>query len=113
VFADDDSRIPIASSAVIARMIAIAKRSICECARSIPPCDHTTFATLPQAGSEKPKLARNVCTYPDHAAAVGATLMPYSRIRSQPMIQATNSPSVAYAYVYALPAIGTIAASSA
>ena len=51
--------------------------------------------------------------YPDHDAAIGATLMPYSRMRSHPMIHATNSPSVAYAYVYALPAIGTIEASSA
>jgi len=41
------------------------------------------------------------------------TLSAYSRIRSQPMIHAMNSPIVAYAYVYALPAIGTIAANSA
>ena len=34
-------------------------------------------------------------------------------MRSQPMIQATSSPIVAYEYVYALPAIGIIDAISA
>ena len=37
----------------------------------------------------------------------------YSMMRSQPMIQASSSPSVAYEYVYAEPEIGTIAANSA
>ena len=37
----------------------------------------------------------------------------YSRMRSQPMIHATNSPIVAYAYVYALPATGIMLANSA
>jgi len=54
-----------------------------------------------------------LATMPDSVAASGATEKPYSRIRSQPITQATNSPSAAYAYVYALPAIGTIEASSA
>src|SRR4051812_20916614 len=45
--------------------------------------------------------------------AIAATETPYSRIRSQPMIQATSSPSVAYAYVYALPETGIADASSA
>ena len=40
-------------------------------------------------------------------------LTAYSRIKSQPMIHAINSPIVAYVYVYALPAIGIMAASSA
>src|ERR1700694_5882458 len=38
--------------------------------------------------------------------------MAYSSVRSQPMIQAKSSPSVAEAYVYALLAGGTIAANS-
>src|SRR4051812_13097948 len=37
----------------------------------------------------------------------------YSSTRSQPMIQATSSPMVAYEYVYALPAMGIIEANSA
>ena len=41
------------------------------------------------------------CSVPDHDAAMGATLTPYSRMRSQPITHATISPSVAYAYVYA------------
>ena len=36
-----------------------------------------------------------------------------SSARSHPMTNATSSPSVAYVNVYALPATGTIAASSA
>src|SRR4051794_13542662 len=45
--------------------------------------------------------------------AIAATETPYSRIRSQPMIQATSSPIVAYEYVYALPETGIVDASSA
>jgi hypothetical protein len=37
----------------------------------------------------------------------------YSMMRSQPMIHAMNSPSVAYEYVYAEPAMGTMDANSA
>ena len=37
----------------------------------------------------------------------------YSRIKSHPMIHAINSPSVAYPYVYAEPAIGIMLANSA
>ena len=45
------------------------------------------------------KLIRNVSlkrltTYPDQPTATVAAPNAYSRIRSQPMIQATNSPSV-------------------
>ena len=37
----------------------------------------------------------------------------YSSTRSQPMIHAMSSPSVAYVYVYALPEIGILLETSA
>src|SRR3984957_14898620 len=51
--------------------------------------------------------------YPAQPTATVAAPNRYSRMRSHPMINAMSSPSVAYAYVYALPAIGIIAANSA
>ena len=66
------------------------------------------------SGSAKPNvLSRNSLRLPPQPTATAATETPYSRIRSQPMIQATSSPSVAYAYVYALPETGMDDASSA
>ncbi len=53
------------------------------------------------------------CSADENCCATGAALMPYSKSSAKPMIHATSCPSVAYAYVYALPAIGTIAPSSA
>ena len=52
------------------------------------------------SGSEKPKtVSRKMFRYSLQPTATAATETPYSRIRSQPMIQATSSPIVAYAYV--------------
>jgi hypothetical protein len=59
-----------------------------------------------------PRSARNDTTYPDQPMATVVALRAYSSTRSQPMIQAMNSPNVAYPYVYALPAIGTSDANS-
>src|SRR4051812_4719141 len=65
-------------------------------------------------GSVTPNAAsRKALTLPPQPTATAATDTPYSRIRSQPMIQATSSPIVAYEYVYALPDTGIDEASSA
>ena len=56
---------------------------------------------------------RKVATYADHARAMAELETPYSSVRFQPMNQATPSPSVAYAYEYAEPDTGILAASSA
>src|SRR5689334_6844464 len=80
-----------------------------------------TFTTPPSpggcaiaSGSEMPNVeSRNSLKYWPQPIAMPATEMPYSMIRSQPMIQASSSPSVAYAYVYALPETGIDEASSA
>src|SRR5579872_2056980 len=104
LFVEDDSLMPIASRIEIARTIANAKMSMLE-----PPDERC--AVRAQTGSVIPNPPRTFCAYDDHDDATGAALIPYSRIRSQPMIHATISPSVAYAYVYALPATGTMHAS--
>ena len=50
---------------------------------------YTTISGLPHL------LAEKLLKYPDQPAATVAAPKPYSSPRSQPMIQATNSPSVA------------------
>ena len=66
-----------------------------------------------ETGIGRPTSLARLTTYPDQPTATVDVLKAYSRIKSQPMIQAASSPTVAYAYVYALPATGTIAANSA
>src|SRR5665213_3508789 len=107
-FVPADSRIPIASRTASSTIAIAAIRSICECARSSAPPANATCAVCAQPGSVKPSFANSCCSEAESVAASGATENPYSRIRSQPITQATNSPSAAYAYVYALPATGTI-----
>jgi len=51
--------------------------------------------------------------YPAQPMLTVAAPRAYSRMRSQPMIQAINSPRVAYVYEYALPAIGILLETSA
>ena len=53
------------------------------------------------------------CRYADQPRDTTAAPRASSRQRSQPMIQAMNSPSVAYENVYADPATGTVDANSA
>ena len=66
------------------------------------------------SGRETPNsVSRRLLRYSPQPTATAATDTPYSRTRSQPMIQATSSPIVTYAYVYALPATGMLEASSA
>src|SRR6478752_7067237 len=64
-------------------------------------------------GKCSPNFAMTLWKYPDQPFATVAAPSAYSRIKSQPMIQAKSSPSVAYAYVYAEPATGAIDANSA
>ena len=65
------------------------------------------------AGKSIPtKSWRKLLRCPDQPTATVAAPSAYSRIKSQPMIHATNSPSVAYPYVYADPAMGTVDANS-
>ena len=49
-----------------------------------------------QTGHVIPKPRSSSWKYPDHEMATATLPIAYSMIRSQPMIQATNSPSVAY-----------------
>ena len=51
--------------------------------------------------------------YPDHPTATVTPENKNSKTMSQPIIQATSSPMVAYAYEYALPVRGHSAANSA
>src|SRR6185436_14567725 len=59
-----------------------------------------------------PVVARKLSTYCDQPTATADADIRYSSDKFQPMIQATDSPSVQYAYVYALPDTGIIAANS-
>src|SRR3954451_15580017 len=78
---------------------------------TVPPspggCESASGSVMPNAESS------SSLRYWPQPTATAATETPYSRIRSQPMIHATSSPSVAYEYVYALPATGIDDASSA
>ncbi len=112
-FVPADSRIPSASSTASTRIARAATASTCECATSTPPPANATCAVCAHPGSTTPSFASSCCSDAESVAASGATENPYSRIRSQPITHATSSPSEAYAYVYALPATGTIDASSA
>src|SRR2546423_12354552 len=52
-------------------------------------------AEVNAAGIEMPQSFRNWVTYPDQPTATVEAAKRYSRMRSQPMIQATSSPMVA------------------
>ena len=52
-------------------------------------------AVVRDSGSVMPISERNAVKYPDHPTATVDAPKRYSRIRSQPMIQAMNSPRVA------------------
>src|SRR5437773_2645435 len=66
-------------------------------------------AAASEAGKLMPrKSCMKAVKWPDQPTATVAAPSAYSRIRSQPMTHAMNSPSVAYPYVYAEPAMGTV-----
>src|SRR5262245_5474507 len=58
-----------------------------------------TRSVRSQAGIWMPNPLRSSTKYPDHDTATATLPIAYSMMRSQPMIQAMNSPSVAYEYV--------------
>src|SRR5690349_10655601 len=70
-------------------------------------------ADVRDTGRLRPKSLSKATKYDDHPAPTVDAPIAYSSTRSHPMIQATNSPMVAYEYVYALPATGTADAISA
>jgi hypothetical protein len=81
------SRAPFISRAVTATTMRTAGRL------KVPPCSGEVDRA---SGMRTPKaVSRNSLRLPPQPTATAATAMPYSRIRSQPMIQATTSPRVA------------------
>jgi hypothetical protein len=111
-----DSFMPRISSSVSAKMMPIAGRLTMPCARTCPSTTsfsngewHHSYGIVWLPGKNSSSLLR----YSLHAMPTVAAPIAYSSTRSQPMIHATSSPSVAYEYVYALPAIGIIDANSA
>src|SRR5215468_9891328 len=109
LLASADSRTPRTSSNV--RMKTIRNPGRLKYAPVQWPDANTGLAHL--SGKVMPNAANCALEYPLKPTATATLLTTYSRIRSQPIIQAKISPSVAYEYVYALPAIGIIEASSA
>src|SRR4030095_7450728 len=69
-------------------------------------------ALVSAAGRWMPHPASMLTTYCDQPTATADADIRYSSDRFQPMIHATDSPSVQYAYVYALHDTGIIAANS-
>src|SRR5690349_20208249 len=108
-----DSLTPTISSSVTAIVMMTAGRLKTAVTRSLPGTwTSVPGAALMAAGNVMPSWRSNVTKFPDHPTATVASPRAYSRMRSQPMTHAMNSPSVAYAYVYADPATGTDAANS-
>src|SRR6266550_1969892 len=104
-----DSRIPRTNRMVRMKMIRNAgtlKYEPVQCPASQTGLDHLS-------GRSSPKDESCALVYALNPMATATLLTTYSRIRSQPIIQAKISPKVAYEYVYALPAIAIIDASSA
>src|SRR5580692_4647296 len=92
-----DSRIPTTSNAVITTMIMTAGTF-----RMAPVDDHACCAASNENGDDtnrsgrtRPKSLTKLTTYPDQPMETAIAPTAYSRIRSQPMIQAISSPSVA------------------
>src|SRR3984957_16193384 len=92
-----DSRMPTTSNAVIIRMITMAGTF-----RVAPVYDHACCAASNENGDDtnragriSPKSRAKLTTYPDQPMETAIAPTAYSRIRSQPMIQAINSHSVA------------------
>ena len=95
-FAVADSLTPTTRSAVTAIVTSTAGM-LKTAVTGSPPGTGTIVpgAALKAAGKLKPSWCRNVMKLPDHPTATVAAPSAYSRIRSQPITQATNSPRVA------------------
>jgi hypothetical protein len=92
-----DSWMPTTSRTVAAAAMSIAGR-LTTAVAAVPSASTTAVpgAALNSGGNWTPKSASRLTTYPDQPTATVAAPKAYSRIKSQPMIQATSSPSVAY-----------------
>ena len=91
-----DSLVPNISSAV--RMMTIKTAGRLQIAvASVPSASFTAWpvASAHWGGMWMPKLPSRLTKYPDQPTATVDAPMAYSRIRSQPMIQAKISPTVA------------------
>ena len=71
------------------------------------------YAAVSSTGRCKPKPSNSLLKYPDHPADTVAACNAYSKIKSQPITNAISSPNAKYAYEYAEPDTGAIAANSA
>ena len=79
----------------------------CQPAVAQPPTPRAAWVAVQNAkgalasapGTSIPTSLRKLTNVADQPTPTVAAPMAYSRIRSQPMIHATTSPSVAYAYV--------------
>jgi hypothetical protein len=91
-----DSRIPRISSAEMTMTMPNAGR-LNQALTSLPSGRLTRVpgAAVSSAGIAIPILPSRLLKYPDQPTATVEDTIAYSRIRSQPMIQAMNSPSVA------------------
>src|SRR5947208_737537 len=108
-----DSLMPITIRMVTAAVIITAGRLMI--ASGLQPAMLMTVqgAAASDGGKLMPtKSCRKLVRCPDQPTATVAAPSAYSRMRSQPIIHAMNSPSVAYPYVYAEPAMGTVEANS-
>src|SRR5258708_1211182 len=85
-----DSLMPITRSAATSRTMNAAGR--------------LAGAAASPGGTVTPRSRMRLTKYPDQPTATVDTLSAYSRIRSQPMIQANSSPAVPYPAVYPPPA---------
>src|SRR5262249_50737841 len=92
---DADSLTPTINSAVTATVMSTAGR-LKTAVTVAPPasCTAVPGAALSAAGKLKPSWLSSVTRLPDHPTATVAAPSAYSRIRSQPITHATNSPSV-------------------
>src|SRR5579864_3172390 len=109
LLAPADSRIPRTSRTVSS--MTIKNPSTLKC--HAHPTIGSYAGEAKDGGMCSPKVSRKLFTYAEKPTATAMFDTAYSRIKSQPIIHAMNSPIVAYVYVYALPAIGIIDASSA
>src|SRR6185437_15359948 len=93
-----DSLMPITSSALMRAMSAMAVMLMMPPGLRMMWNEPSTArgAEVSDAGSLMPSSLRKATKYPAHPTATVDAPKRYSRIRSQPMIQATNSPMVAY-----------------
>src|SRR5262249_24260744 len=108
-----DSRMPITSSNVMMAIMMTAGR-LKMAVTWVPSASVTSVPRAADscAGMLMPTSCKNGTTEPDQPIDTVTAPRAYSIIKSQPLIHAKTSPSLAQPDVYALPAIGTSDANS-